>query len=315
MNKKAIEFTFNWIFSIIVGAVVIFLAVYAANSFVKTERTFQDTETVQSLQSLLNPLQTSVESISKPSKITFPRESRIRTQCISDSALGTQQIELSSRNNIGGDWSSVSLPNKFSGYIFMNSMIQGKKVSVLVAPFSMPYKVADLVILWTGEYCLVNAPDEIISQLQIFNGSGMSFTDSKIRCPKESRQVCFVNSESDVDEGCDTRVNTYLKQVRSAGKLIYYEDSLLYGAIFADADIYECNVKRIVARAKSLAEIYADKSALLGESENCGSSMESVMKNYASLMEIKDSRDLATISVQAENVKNQQGDLLCSMWN
>ena len=80
INKKGIEFSFNWIFSIVVGIVVIFLAIYAANSFIKTERTLQDTETVQQLQTLLNPLQTSIESTTKPSNIIFPREVKLMTQ-------------------------------------------------------------------------------------------------------------------------------------------------------------------------------------------------------------------------------------------
>ncbi|MEK6855984.1 MAG: hypothetical protein AABX66_02375, partial [Nanoarchaeota archaeon] len=286
INKKGIEFSFNWIFSIVVGIVVIFLAIYAANSFIKTERTLQDTETVQQLQTLLNPLQTSIESTTKPSNIIFPREVKLMTQCIASTGMGEQKITLSSKNNIGGEWSSVSFSNKISSYLFMESTVQGKQMHVLVAPFYMPYKVADLVILWSTNYCLVNAPQNVKDELQILNASGVIFADSKLKCSSNSNKVCFLNSPSDIDEGCEIKVNTYLKQVRSTGKLVYYEGSLLYASIFSNADIYECNVKRLASRTKELANLYSQKSILLGDKSNCGGALAPILNNYANIVSI-----------------------------
>lgn len=310
---KAFEFSFNWIFSIIVGATIIFLAIYAANSFIKTERIAADTESVQQLESLLNPLQTSIESISKPSSLVFPKETKIFTECTTDALLGSQQIQLSSRQGIGKPWSSISFSNKIQSYLFMENPMQGKNFSLLIAPFSMPYKIADLVVLWNENYCFVNSPTEVSDEISILNGSGIFLTETRIQCPKGSKEVCFLNSASDIDEGCDIRVNSYIKQVRGNNKVVYYENSLLYPAIFSSPEIYECNVKRLVAKNKALANIYAEKSLLLGSS-GCGVALEPELRTYSEILEINSSRELSNIKLQADTLENSQEDLLCALW-
>jgi len=313
MNKQAIEFTFNWIFSIVVGAIVIFLAIYAAVSFINTERTLQDTQNVQDLETLLNPLQTSIEAISKPSSIKFPREVRINSRCSIDSDLGEESLTLQTKNSLGGSWSSISFPNKISSYLFTSSSIQGTSFNALVVPFAMPYKVADLVILWTEDYCFVNTPLDIFREIEILNGT-IQFTNSKTRCKANSKTVCFINSEIDTNEGCDLSVNTFLKQVRNQNKPVYYEDKLIYASIFSDPDIYECNLQRLTARAKSLAKIYSKKAEILGASQDCGSSLAPILSNYANSLNLQSSKDLSSLFSLSNQLNKDQGDLLCPMW-
>ena len=61
MFKRGYEFSFAWFFTIIVGAVIIFLAVYAATQIVDLGRTRQETERGKQIGILLTPLGTTLE--------------------------------------------------------------------------------------------------------------------------------------------------------------------------------------------------------------------------------------------------------------
>jgi len=68
-NKRAFEFSFSWLFAIIMGAVIIFLAIYAANKFIGTERAKQDTELGKELGIILLPIETGLETAKTESVI------------------------------------------------------------------------------------------------------------------------------------------------------------------------------------------------------------------------------------------------------
>lgn len=65
-DKKAFEFSFGWIFAVIVGAVFIFLAIYASMKLLETQRNTQDTELGKKLGIILTPLETSLETAHNP---------------------------------------------------------------------------------------------------------------------------------------------------------------------------------------------------------------------------------------------------------
>ena len=64
-TKRGLEISFAWMFSIIVGAAIIFLAVFAAVKLVNLGKQQTDTEVGKQLGILLNPIETSLESISR----------------------------------------------------------------------------------------------------------------------------------------------------------------------------------------------------------------------------------------------------------
>ena len=76
-DKKAIEMSFAWIFAIIVGAVILFLAIYAASRFIDVAKYGSYTEAAKSITILLDPLETGVAS-STGTTIGFNRETRLQ---------------------------------------------------------------------------------------------------------------------------------------------------------------------------------------------------------------------------------------------
>ena len=62
-NKKGeLQFSFAWVFAILVGAFILFLAIFGVYKFMKIQGEIQDAETAKDIGILLNPLESSFET-------------------------------------------------------------------------------------------------------------------------------------------------------------------------------------------------------------------------------------------------------------
>ena len=68
MKKAIFGMSFNWIFALIVGGFILFLAIYGAGKFIKTSETTLYTETASKLTALLDPLETGLASGNRKSR-------------------------------------------------------------------------------------------------------------------------------------------------------------------------------------------------------------------------------------------------------
>src|SRR3990167_3290346 len=101
-SKKAIEMSFNWIFVIIVGSFILFLAIYMAGRFMKTGGTGIQTQTAFELVSLLNSFETGLAS-GKSQQVEFKKEAQIYFECdeLSNKPFGKQTIRMSEKSFSG----------------------------------------------------------------------------------------------------------------------------------------------------------------------------------------------------------------------
>lgn len=90
-GNRGIAVSFSWMFAIIVGVTVIFLAVYGSVKLVDTDREVSEAETAKQLGILLNPVETGVEE-GKLSKIVFSDETRVFNKCDEIGNFGTQKL-------------------------------------------------------------------------------------------------------------------------------------------------------------------------------------------------------------------------------
>jgi len=141
MNKKAYEFSFAWIFAIIIGAVIIFVAIYASTQLIDTSRFLGDTETAKQIGTLLSPLETTLES-GKTSIIRTQAETRIFNECVSSrGTFGSQDISVSTSSGVGDVWpktpgATSSFHNK---YMFSSEIVQGEEFYAFSTPFKFPF--------------------------------------------------------------------------------------------------------------------------------------------------------------------------------
>src|SRR3989344_4839052 len=126
MNKRGFEFSFAWTFSLLVGAAILFLAIYAAVKLIGSERAVQETETAKQLEIILTPVETGYEEGKSASPIVFPSETRIYNDCDLETKFGEQSIRTAIK--INNKWQEEGFPVKsFNKYIFSNSVIQSKE--------------------------------------------------------------------------------------------------------------------------------------------------------------------------------------------
>lgn len=314
-NKKGFEFSFGWLFALIVGAVIIFLAIYAAIRLVTTERTTQDTETAKQLELILTPLETGSETGKSATPIVLSSATRIYNNCTNLGNFGEQKIAIATSSGIGGKWQEPGFfVTSYNKYLFSSDVTEGKEVYVFSKPFNMPFKVANLLFLWSESYCFVNPPGEIEDDINDLNLRKINTTSSVTMCDKKSKKVCFYTQEP----ACDIIVNPSLKSVTNKNKqTVFYEDSLIYGAIFSQEDIYECQVKRLMKRASEVALLYNAKSeSVASRASGCSSELQGDLMTYAAITaQTNSSSELTEVYFLAQELENKNKRMsACKLW-
>jgi hypothetical protein len=253
--KRGIQISFAWLFAIIAGAFILFLAIYGITKFIGTEQAVTSAETGKEIGILLNPLETGFES-AKTTSLSLPIESRIYNTCDTTGYFGTQSIGLSQKSF--NKWVETDFDIGFyNKYLFSDEFVEGKDFYLFSKPFDFPFKIADLTYITSSkkDYCFLDPPEDIEEELTDLEQKNFFLED----CPGKSVKICF----SDGSE-CDIEVNYNQGYVEKRGERVYFEtDALMYAAIFSEKDVYECQVKRLMQRTDGLALLYQDKVAII----------------------------------------------------
>ena len=306
-NKKGLQISFAWLFAIIVGAFILFLAIFGTTKLIKTEQTIQDAKTGKDIGILLNPLETSFET-GKTTSLTLPVETRIYNKCNNNGMFGRQIIQISQKSF--NKWTETNINVGFSNkYLFSESYTEGKKFYIFSKPFEFPFKVADLIYITSSlkEYCFLDAPEEIEDEISALKQKNLLIEN----CANSEKviRVCF-GSGSD----CDINVNYNMKYVeKNKGKMYFEGDALMYAAIFSDKKIYECELKRLMKRIGHLALLYKDKSGFISRI-GCESNLNLLELNDLT-NNFESSANLESINYVIEDIKEKNEDnVLCKLW-
>lgn len=315
LNKRAFEFSFGWIFAIIVGAAVLSLAIYAAVKIVDTQRDISQASAGKEFGILLSPIETGLEGAKKSSPIIFPVKTRVFNNCDYSGAFGNQKISTSIESGIGNQWKKPGVESSFQNkYMFSASTIEGKNMYVFSKPLLLPYKIADLLYIYSSDekFCFVNAPEYIEDEITGLDLRGINITQDKTKCPKGSKKVCFTGT------GCEIEVDLTSQSVRKNKQTVYFvedeNDALIYAAIFADVGIYECQIKRLMKRNSEIASILAEKSMIVG-SVGCSSNLESELITFSNMtLSLNNSLNLRTILPASDELARRNNLLVCNLF-
>lgn len=308
-NSGALEISFGWLFAILAGIVIIFLAIYLSSKLIGTQQESISAETGTEIESLLNPLETSFES-SQTTSITIPTETRINNKCNIIGTFGEQLIQLDQKSF--GKWvetdTNVNFHNK---YIFSTQEIVGEKFYVFSKSFNFPFKIADLIYITSAEdnYCFTDAPTEINDEISMLNQSNLILEN----CSDEDITVCFGT------EKCDINVDFTSNVVKKNNTKMYFGDAedlkaLMYAAIFSDKTTYECQIKRLMMRVESLSSLYFEKELLI-EKKGCEDNLQGSLGTLNELAgNLNSSVELGAIKIIADEIteKNEVRD--CLLW-
>lgn len=313
-NKKAFEMSFAWIFAIIAGIAILFIAIYVTTQFIKTRKYEIDIQTANKIAILIDPLETSLEA-GKSSVISFSSETRIyNDKCYTNGNFGEQSIGISSMSGVGEKWPAPAYGKlQYNKCIFSSSVEEGKEFSIFLMPFNMPFKVTDLIVLLGSNYCFIQAPNEIKDELEGLNIKNIYFTDKKSNCSSESKTVCFSTS------GCNINVygNDYEFKsgfVSKEGQSLYYIEPLIYAAIFSSPGVYECNVKRLMMRLANLCLVYKDEIKIL-EKKGCSSLLDSHLSEMINLAQnLNSSQSPLLIQEKADEIDRLNEAAVCRVY-
>lgn len=303
-NKKGFQISFAWLFAIIAGGFILFLAIYGVTKIMDTGGDITSARTGAEIGVLLNPLETGFES-GRTVLLTMPVETRIHNKYSTSGNFGVQIIQISQKSY--GKWSQtdvdISFPNK---YIFSDSIVEGKKFFIFSKPFKFPFKIADVIYLTSSEknYCFINAPERIEEELSDLNQQNLLVEN----CPEESVRVCF-----ETGIGCDINVDVGRREVEKSNQTMFFEtDALMYAAVFSDKSIYEYQVKRLMQRANELLLLYDTKAVLILD-QGCPQDVnlfvfKSIVNN------IQSSEDLMGAANAADDVERENERAACRLW-
>jgi hypothetical protein len=309
MNKKGFEFSFGWMFAVIVGAAILSLAIYGAVKLIDLSKYQQQSAAGKEFGILLNPVEAGFAT-AEVNPIDFPVRTRVYNNCEATGTFGKQLISTSIQSGIGKKWENPSAKSTFyNKYIFSASTIEGKKIYAFSKSFNFPFKVADLVYLYSADdkYCFVDAPTSISDDITDFNTGNFNITTEVERCPKGSKKVCFS------DLNCDITVNLNAQTLKKFGQTLYFssdsENELLYGAIFSDPGIYECQIKRLMKRTSELASIYITKSEMLSP-KGCNTGLETDLLSFGNKTRaVNSSVNLRDIELYAQDIGRKNNEL------
>ncbi len=305
MKKNAyLQISFAWLFAIIVGAFILFLAIYGVTQLMGTEQEALDAKTGKEIGILLNPLETSFET-AKVTSFTVPVETRIYNKCDNYGMFGKQIIQISQKSF--NKWTEteidISFPNK---YIFSEKEVEGKKFYVFSKPFDFPFKVTDLIYMFSSlkKYCFIDAPENIKDEISDLNQKNLLLED----CPDDGIKVCSGG-------GSDCDIIVYGDYVEKDGENMYFEgDALMYAAVFADPEIYERQLKRLMKRTGHLALLYENKADFISQTAGCYSDLnQDLFELNDAASSLDNSAYLGLINVNDIKEKNE-ANWECRLW-
>lgn len=317
-DKRGLEFSFGWMFAIIVGAIIIFLAIYATTRLVNVENTARNSQVGQEIGTLLSPVETDLET-GKVSTLSTNTNTRLYFGCKTTGNFGQEEIRTASESTVTG-WEKPGLASTFyNKYIFSANVVEGKNFIIFSKPFNMPFKVSNFIYIWSDKdsYCFVDAPSKIEEELTELgfdgnNSKGINMTSSIEDCSKKSIKVCFNGGK------CDINVDTLSKSVKKNTQTLYYDDtfdnSLLYAAILSDPGIYECQVGRIMKRTYELSTLYYSKANYLS-TKGCTSSLQADLILYSNVtLATNSSRGVNDVATRAEELRRTNELLSCKIF-
>ena len=229
LDKKGIEMSFNWLFAIIVGVIILFLAIYTASKLIKSGESQIDTLTAKQLSLIFEPMETGISS--GKSDIAILNEiTRIFTTCSNNGAFGKNFISLSTKG-FTGNWNKPGLEIPITNkYLFADENVTGKKVLFLAKPLEMPFKVDNLIIFSTEKYCFINAPEEILNYGSLINLVKFDNCTNEKKVCFERGTKCNIFVYGNCRVGCDSKYDYGV--VRVGETEMNYAGNLMYAAIF-----------------------------------------------------------------------------------
>ncbi len=288
MESKRGQTEYAWIFSLIIGAVIIFLAIYSSSKYIQTSTLQSDIVIARQFDILLNPFASigSITTMTLSKQVTMPTEMIINFTCNSDGGYEQMLLKTKTQKSFS-EGVGYKISNK---YIFAENL-RGKNYWIFAKPLDIPWRVDDMIYIVSDSYCFVDPPESVRSEISDLGNEKVS-----LKCGAGSRKVCFGISR------CDINVDYVHGIIRKNGeRLQFYGDSLMYAAVFSDNALYKCTLDRIMSRLSMQSDINLKEAEKLG-GEGCDT--RKIQSDLISLKAAADKGAIADIGGLSNAVKS-----------
>ena len=174
-----------------------------------------------------------------------------------------------------------------------------------------------MVFLTTGDYCFVSPPDVIEDELIGLNMENIKAVNDSDYCGEDSESVCFGGGGCDIRVygTCMTNCETVYEEgyVEKGGERFDFVSGLMYGAIFSDFTLYDCNVKRLMYRTGKVAEIFSEKTNLM-DARGCNTNLKPDLILLGGMAMNATSRDIIGLNQIAKELNKRESLEACGLW-
>jgi len=312
MKKSGfMEMSFGWLFALIVGAFIIFLAIFFVIKFMNSQGSEEGVKTSRNIEILLDPLESGSES-ARTTILDLGKTSKIKIKCEERGIFGEQKISTTPEA-FDKDIGNAVVISSEDDYIFSLEDLEASSFYVFSKKLEIPFKVTDLtyIIPRDKEYCFISPPDKIKNETYFLNLKNVINVTSVAQCPAESERICFDSGVNSCDRRVDLRANR--TTIKGDNDPIYFSgDALMYGSIFSDKETYECQAKRIMKRLSILSELYDQKKEFVKTKECNSQANLALLKDKAD--SYVDTQDLDDVFGVADQIKSQTEFAKCQLW-
>jgi hypothetical protein len=196
----------------------------------------------------------------------------------------------------------------------------------------MPFKIADLIYLSAEEFCFVNPPEGMESELRDLEMENIQVVRNKKDCKKdvEVKTICFGRSGCDLNVfgqcygfECSSSYGKYDYGIvenrdSNTGKveiLYYITPELLYAALFSSPDLYRCNLNRLMHRVNIVSRLYLEKiNSLKTQGCRTGKLNEKLSDLALQASYLTKAENIISIKDYARQVDNINTGLICKVF-
>lgn len=263
-KKAAIEIQFNWIFVLIIGAIILIVF----SGIVLRQKNISETSKNVLLLNSLDAIISGTESTAGTVNIVRIPESRIEFSCNSYS--------------VGKLSKQVEVMN-----VFPSSVIEGDRLIASTADFSSPYRVSNIVYLTDPKHAYIFIGESDVKQAlkelmpsEILLDDAAALSDIELR--QSPARLVFFGEYPILPEAFSAFDDSSITALRVEGTLSYgtlefyrkkgdaFEPSgisyylgeeTLLGAVFSDSmDVYECAMGSLFDKIGIVTEIYKSRT-------------------------------------------------------
>jgi len=271
--RKAQFQQFAWIFSVIVGALILFFTFFFLSQYAKqVEKPSRQITIASGINILVEPF-SAISNLAeiRAEILELPKNYVVEIGC-------EKNYNTIKAKNIKEKYFEIS-EKVYDKYIFSKTINTSKNNKFLVysMPIEIPFHVGNAIVIVTEDACLKDLPykknelKEVIEELEIEKIPKINFT------------------------GCDDK-NKYNKGEGDYGNLggKIWIRNLVSAAVFSDKELYNCNLDRILDRAIKIADILKGKAEIASVYGCDYGNIVGILEEYKNKAEkLKGNQDLA----------------------